>query len=64
MQAIGFYLALPFIYLISLLPFPVLYLFSDLVFVLLYYVIGYRKKVVTQNLCNAFPERSEKEIAE
>jgi len=64
MQAIGFYLALPFLYLISILPFPLLYLFSDFVFVLLYYVIGYRKKVVTENLRNSFPEKSEKEISE
>src|ERR1035437_6769041 len=63
MQAIGFYLALPFIYLISILPFPVLYLFSDFIFVLIYYVFGYRKKVVTENLRNSFPEKSEKEIA-
>lgn len=63
MQAIGFYLALPFIYLVSLLPFPVLYLLSDFVFVILYYGIGYRKKVVTENLSRSFPEKSEKEIA-
>lgn len=64
MQAIGFYLTLPFIYLLSLLPFPVLYLFSDLVFILMYYVIGYRRKVVTENLRNSFPEKSEMEVAE
>ena len=64
MQAIGFYLLLPFLYLISIFPFPLLYLFSDFVFVLMYYVIGYRKKVVTQNLKNSFPEKSEKEISE
>lgn len=62
MLAIGFYLALPFFYLLSILPFPLLYLFSDLVFVLMYYVMGYRQKVVTQNLRNSFPEKSEKEI--
>lgn len=62
MMAIVFYLSLPFIYLISILPFPVLYLFSDFVFVLIYYVVGYRKKVVKQNLKNSFPEKSEKEI--
>ena len=63
MQAIGFYLAVPFIYLISVLPFPLLYLFSDFVFVLMYYVLGYRKKVVAQNLKNSFPEKSEEEIS-
>lgn len=63
MQAIVFYLTLPIIYLISLLPFPILYLLSDFIFVILYYVIGYRRKVVTQNLKNSFPEKSEIEIA-
>lgn len=63
MQAIGFYLTLPFLYLISILPFPIFYLFSDIVFVIMYYVLGYRKKVVTENLRNSFPEKSEKEIS-
>lgn len=64
MQAIGFYLLLPFLYLISILPFPVFYLFSDIIFVIVYYVLGYRKKVVTENLRNSFPEKSETEISE
>ena len=64
MQVIGFYLALPFIYLISILPFPLLYLVSDIVFMLMYHVIGYRKKVVTHNLKNSFPEKTEKDILE
>nr|WP_255594056.1 lysophospholipid acyltransferase family protein [Pontibacter sp. HSC-14F20] len=46
----------------SLLPLPVLYLLADFLFVLVYYVIGYRKKVVLQNLRNSFPEKSEQEI--
>ena len=52
---IAYYLALPFIYLVALLPFRLLYLLSDVVFVLLYHVAGYRKGVVAQNLANAFP---------
>lgn len=64
MQAIGFYLILPLLYFISILPFPVLYLVSDFVFVFVYYIFGYRKKVVLQNLRNSFPEKSEKEISE
>jgi len=63
MQAIGFYFALPFIYLLSIFPFSILYLLSDFVFMLIYYAIGYRRKVVTENLRNSFPEKSEKEIA-
>lgn len=62
MNAIFFYISLPFIYLVSLLPFWVLYRLSDLCFLLLYYVIGYRKRVVLTNLRNAFPEKPEQEI--
>lgn len=62
MSAIAYYLVLPFIYLISILPFPLLYLVSDGFYVLLYYVIGYRKKIVLTNLRNSFPDKSEKEI--
>lgn len=62
MQAAGYYIALPFLYLLSLLPFWLLYRVSDLFFVILYYVLGYRKKVVMENLRNSFPEKSEKEI--
>jgi KDO2-lipid IV(A) lauroyltransferase len=35
-----------------------------LLYVLIYYVIGYRKKVVTNNLKLAFPNKSEQEIKE
>lgn len=62
MQALGYYIALPFLYLISLLPFWLLYPVSDFFFVILYYVLGYRKKVVMENLRNSFPEKSEAEL--
>ncbi|MCZ8286573.1 MAG: lipid A biosynthesis acyltransferase, partial [Bacteroidia bacterium] len=64
MSAIGFYLTLPFLYLISLLPFPLFYLFSDFVYFLLYRVLGYRKNVVFENLKNSFPEKSHQELKE
>jgi Kdo2-lipid IVA lauroyltransferase/acyltransferase len=64
LPAISYYLILPFIYLIALLPFPVLYLFSDGVYFLLYRVLGYRRQVVFQNLVKSFPEKQEKEIRE
>lgn len=50
------------LYVFSLLPFWCLYLVSDLLFLLIYYVIGYRKKVVLENLRNSFPEKQESEI--
>lgn len=62
MAAIVYYIALPFLYLLSVLPFFILYGLSDFVFVLLFHVIGYRKKVVLTNLRNAFSEKSEAEI--
>lgn len=62
MSAIAYYLLLPLIYIISMLPFRLLYLVADGVYVLLYYITGYRKKVVLQNLRNAFPEMSDADI--
>jgi len=50
-----------FLYLISLLPFWMLYLIADFVFFLLYHMIGYRRKVVQENLLNSFPEKSAEE---
>jgi KDO2-lipid IV(A) lauroyltransferase len=47
--------------LISFLPLWVLYIFSDLLFLLGYYVVGYRKKVILENLRHAFPEKQENE---
>ncbi|NHE57686.1 lysophospholipid acyltransferase family protein [Cyclobacterium plantarum] len=44
--------------LISMLPLGVLYVFSDLLYLVAYYLIGYRKKVVQENLANAFPNKS------
>lgn len=61
MQAVGFYLALPFLYLFSVLPSWLLYGFSDVVCFLIYDVAGYRKKVVSENLQRSFPEKTEAE---
>ena len=45
--------------LVSHLPFFVLYLISDFLYLLGYYVVRYRRKLVSRNLRNAFPELSE-----
>ena len=62
MQGIIYYLVIPFLYLVSLLPFWLLYRLSDGMYFLLYYIFGYRKKVVYQNLRNSFPNKTETEI--
>jgi KDO2-lipid IV(A) lauroyltransferase len=64
LSALFYYLGLPFIYLLALLPFPLLYFLSDGVYILLFYVLGYRRKVVRQNLVNSFPGKQENEIRE
>ena len=50
------------LYSISLLPLRILYVFSWLIYVLLNYLIGYRRKVIFNNLKNSFPEKSNSEI--
>lgn len=62
MKALGYYLSIPFIYILSAFPFPLLYAISDVLFLVLYYIIGYRKKITATNLRNAFPEKSDAEI--
>ncbi|MBC7861425.1 MAG: lysophospholipid acyltransferase family protein [Bacteroidia bacterium] len=62
MSAIGYYILLPFIYFAAILPFPLFYVLSDFNYFLVYHVLGYRKKVVLQNLRNSFPEKSDEEI--
>lgn len=52
------------IILVSKLPLKVLYAFSDLIYFLNTFIIGYRKKVVYDNLKNSFPDKSEKELKE
>ncbi|MCK0159661.1 lysophospholipid acyltransferase family protein [Allomuricauda sp. F6463D] len=61
MQLVVFILVYPLLWIISRLPFKVLYLLSDGVYLLLYNLIGYRKKVVRNNLELVFPEKSEEE---
>ncbi|WP_341221408.1 lysophospholipid acyltransferase family protein [Polaribacter atrinae] len=62
MHLIVFSFIYPFIWLISKLPMRILYIISDGLYHLNYYVIGYRKKVVLENLKLAFPEKNEQEL--
>ncbi len=61
MQLLVYLLAYPFLWLISRLPFPIVYMLSTLVYQLVYYGIGYRKKVVRENLKLVLPEKSDQE---
>lgn len=62
LQAVIYYLTLPFLYLISLLPFRLLYALSDFIYLVLYRIAGYRKAVVMENLRRSFPEKSEADL--
>ena len=48
----------------SYLPLGVMYFLGHFVFFLAYRVLHYRRKVIRQNLKNAFPEKSETELAQ
>jgi KDO2-lipid IV(A) lauroyltransferase len=61
MQFLLYILLYPILWRISMLPFRILYIVSDGVYVLTYYIIGYRKKTVRENLALALPHLSEKE---
>lgn len=50
------------LFLHALLPFRVLYILSDILYFLVYKIIGYRVKVVRNNLKNSFPEKDEQEL--
>src|SRR5579875_969230 len=56
-----YYLVYVPLYVLSLLPLKILYLFSDFAYFIIYYVVGYRKKIVLDNLTIVFPEKTEKE---
>ena len=62
MQLVAYRFFYLFIWIFSRVPWPVFYFLSDCIYVLVYYLIGYRKKTVTQNLRLVFPDKSNKEI--
>lgn len=57
-----FILVYPLIWVLSILPMRVLYIISDIFRILIFNLIGYRKKVVIQNIKMAFPDKSDDEI--
>lgn len=48
-------------YLISKLPFPLLYVVSDACFLVVFYVVRYRRSVVSENVSKSFPKKSQRE---
>jgi KDO2-lipid IV(A) lauroyltransferase len=61
MQRLLYILAYPILWLLSILPMRILYIKSTALYFLVYYIIGYRKKVVKENLALTFPEKTQQE---
>lgn len=61
LQAIFYYLALPFLYLFSVLPLKLIYKISDVLFYINYNIVKYRRQVVQTNIKNSFPQKSDNE---
>lgn len=53
-----YFILIPFSY----LPLRVLFIISDFIFFVLFHIMGYRRKVVYNNLKNSFPDKSETEL--
>lgn len=66
MSKVGYYIVYYFLYgwmfLHALLPFRILYLLSDFLYLIVYKLIGYRLRVVRENLKNSFPNKTETEL--
>ncbi len=61
LQAVGFYLVYPLLWVLSWLPMFVLYRLSDFLFLIIL-IVGYRKKIINDNLSRAFPDKSPKDL--
>ncbi len=49
-------------YAISLLPYRALYCIADFFYIIIYYIVGYRKKIVRRNISTSLPEKNGDEI--
>lgn len=62
MQQLLFILVKSLVWLVSKLPFPLLYGCSTAMYLLVFYIIGYRKKVVANNIELAFPNYTPEQV--
>jgi KDO2-lipid IV(A) lauroyltransferase len=62
MDKIGYYLLRASTWVVHMLPMRLNYIFSDFLFLITYYIVRYRRNVVSRNLLNSFPEKSIKEL--
>lgn len=55
-KSVGYYIVLPLLTLVALLPLRALYVLADAAYFLIYKVVRYRRGVVRENLAKCFPE--------
>jgi Kdo2-lipid IVA lauroyltransferase/acyltransferase len=61
MDKIGYYLLRATTWIIHLFPLRLNYIFSDFLYLIIYYIVRYRRNVVSKNLLNSFSGKSIKE---
>lgn len=57
-----YYLLLILLYPVSLLPMWLLYRLADIFYLVIFYIVGYRKELVLENLRHAYPEKTTQEL--
>ena len=62
MNFIVFAIAYAFISVLSRVPMRILYLKSNVIYLFMFYITGYRKKVVLENLKLSFPQKTDDEL--
>jgi Kdo2-lipid IVA lauroyltransferase/acyltransferase len=60
-KTVGYYTLLALTWPMKFFPLSFHFLFADLLYLLIYYVFGYRKKVVSENLEKSFPQKTDLE---
>lgn len=61
-KSIGYYILMAATWPMQLFPLEFHYLISDFLYLFVYHVFGYRRKIVSKNIRNSFPEKSGDEI--
>ena len=62
MKSVMYYIAVAALFVLNKLPMAVLHFLSTLLYYPVYYIAGYRRKVVRDNLVKSFPEKSIEEV--
>lgn len=62
MSKLGYYILYILTFPVAFLPLRFGFLLSDCLYYIVYYLVGYRKKMVRKNLANSFPDKTKEEL--